>query len=412
MPSALERDLAGLLPTRSTLPPQVVSLATSLLAQSKAAAPKLKAQEEIAREYACAHIACERLTSKLTLDVGPIGPPCAPRIYNKLFGYLDGILSAGRSQPLATPKSKAISTVASPAIKQSPRPDITPSKLQPPSSVNKTATPASLKRKRSQLQQEETDVTLPQHLAELGHHLCRTADVSAATPHVYAGLERVYRELDLEEKKDIPTATTNKRARKLTSKAESLLPKSTRVHVETEKLPLIVVAIAHQALRKMQVREEDTTPSEQDLEMMLSEALSFLRKQAVSSDLEAESLDNLLQQIGDLTKAIQQLSFWQEWLSNVPVLDGLLDDQDDHLEIEADELLLPSKSHAKKTPLRRKEKHYDTEDDDYTGAAGLLPGLGTMFQPAFDWLSEERCEEYARWERDIRQQLAAVDSKA
>ena len=44
----------------SSLPPELVSLAASLLAHSRSKAASLKAEEEIARSYACAHLACER----------------------------------------------------------------------------------------------------------------------------------------------------------------------------------------------------------------------------------------------------------------------------------------------------------------------------------------------------------------
>lgn len=61
-----------------------------------------------------------------------------------------------------------------------------------------------------------------------------------------------------------------------------------------------------------------------------------------------------------------------------------------------------------KTPLRRKEKHVDVDD---LGAAGLLPGLGTMFQPAVDWLSDDRRSDYARWKKTILREVAAVEAK-
>ena len=64
-----------------------------------------------------------------------------------------------------------------------------------------------------------------------------------------------------------------------------------------------------------------------------------------------------------------------------------------------------------KTPLRRKEKH-GTADVDEIGAAGLLPGLGTMFQPAVDWLSDERRADYARWKRSILREVAMVEGTA
>lgn len=42
------------------LPPSLVELAGSLLAQSRNRASILKADEEVARYYACANLACER----------------------------------------------------------------------------------------------------------------------------------------------------------------------------------------------------------------------------------------------------------------------------------------------------------------------------------------------------------------
>ncbi|KAK1077424.1 hypothetical protein LTR33_008096 [Friedmanniomyces endolithicus] len=65
-----------------------------------------------------------------------------------------------------------------------------------------------------------------------------------------------------------------------------------------------------------------------------------------------------------------------------------------------------------KTPLRRKEKHAKRDDgftgEEDMGAAGLLPGLGTMFQPAVDWLSEERRAEYKIWEKNVYREMAAI----
>lgn len=52
----------SLMPTYGAdLPPALVELAGSLLAQSRHKASTLRAEEEIARLYACAHLACDRL---------------------------------------------------------------------------------------------------------------------------------------------------------------------------------------------------------------------------------------------------------------------------------------------------------------------------------------------------------------
>ena len=62
MDRSIAQALTGLIPSfTGPLPPELVELAVSLLAQSRNKASSLKAEEEIARSYACANLACERL---------------------------------------------------------------------------------------------------------------------------------------------------------------------------------------------------------------------------------------------------------------------------------------------------------------------------------------------------------------
>ncbi|KAI8634459.1 hypothetical protein F5Y19DRAFT_211830 [Xylariaceae sp. FL1651] len=111
MSRTLEPTLYSLLPTYSTaLPQPLLELASSLLTQSRHSAGALKVEEEVARSYACAHIACERL--KISLDLPPIQvrPPIPPRLYKRLYAHLDNVLtSASVSKPnrVRTPNSKA-----------------------------------------------------------------------------------------------------------------------------------------------------------------------------------------------------------------------------------------------------------------------------------------------------------------
>ncbi|XXH05240.1 hypothetical protein Hte_011665 [Hypoxylon texense] len=110
MSRTLEPTLLSLLPTYSKdLPLPLLELASSLLTQSRHSAGALKTEEEVARAYACAHIACERL--KITLDLPPIQPrpPVPPRIYKRLYAHLNNVLPAstpGRSGRVRTPSSK------------------------------------------------------------------------------------------------------------------------------------------------------------------------------------------------------------------------------------------------------------------------------------------------------------------
>ncbi|KAI2602332.1 hypothetical protein GGR54DRAFT_527484 [Hypoxylon sp. NC1633] len=110
MSRTLDPTLLSLLPTYSKdLPQPLLELASSLLTQSRHSAGTLKGEEEVARAYACAHIACERL--KITLDLPPIQarPPVPPRIYKRLYAHLDNVLPAstiGKSGRVRTPSSK------------------------------------------------------------------------------------------------------------------------------------------------------------------------------------------------------------------------------------------------------------------------------------------------------------------
>ena len=68
MDKTIIQALSGLIPSlNGPLPPDLVDLALSLLAQSRNKASSLKAEEEIARSYACAHIACERYEDRYNL---------------------------------------------------------------------------------------------------------------------------------------------------------------------------------------------------------------------------------------------------------------------------------------------------------------------------------------------------------
>lgn len=61
MEKSITQALNGLVPTlNGPLESELAKLASSLLVQSRSKASTLKADEEIARSYACAHIACER----------------------------------------------------------------------------------------------------------------------------------------------------------------------------------------------------------------------------------------------------------------------------------------------------------------------------------------------------------------
>lgn len=67
----VEQALATLLPTHAQdMPPELRSLALSFVAQSRSSSSSLKPDEEIARPFACAELACKR--SVLTIRIALI----------------------------------------------------------------------------------------------------------------------------------------------------------------------------------------------------------------------------------------------------------------------------------------------------------------------------------------------------
>jgi len=80
MDRSVSQALSTLLPALTgPLPPELIELAVSLLAQSRSKASTLKAEEEIARAYACANIACERYATCKT-----VGPPHSSKLRSSI----------------------------------------------------------------------------------------------------------------------------------------------------------------------------------------------------------------------------------------------------------------------------------------------------------------------------------------
>ncbi|KAH9827845.1 Origin recognition complex subunit 6 (ORC6) [Teratosphaeria destructans] len=274
MPSPAELCLSSLLPTLSPLPPDLLQLSHSLLAQSRARASSLKPDEEIARTYACCHIACERLGKRLALELARPSPPCPPKVYQRLKTYLGSVLrtpgtpSGGRAGRAEDERGRSGSAAGTPVIGRSDT-----------RVVSTVATPTG----RSQG--------------------AKTTD---------------------RNQQATPTTQDQDRGSTLRSK-----------------------------------RKADEDPAEAQLRLEAAQA------------------------------------------------GGAAPDA-------AGEGVRPATGPSK-TPLRRQEKHarrrYGSAKpgEDEVGPSGLQVGLGTMFQNAVDWLSEERREEYARWEEEILRECAEME---
>ncbi|KAF1837244.1 hypothetical protein BDW02DRAFT_566297 [Decorospora gaudefroyi] len=173
----IEQALTGLLPTlNGPLPPDLVELGLSLLTRSRSVATSMKPDEEIARPYACAQLACERSKKRLDLPTIASRPPCPPRIYKKLYNYLSSALPEART------------TTRDPRIPRKPAASSAPASTRhTPLSARKTTTPRSTKRGN-----EKMGEAVPEWVMGPIRSLAKAFECPNTIPHTYTGVESVY----------------------------------------------------------------------------------------------------------------------------------------------------------------------------------------------------------------------------
>ncbi|KAL8868188.1 MAG: hypothetical protein Q9174_005151 [Haloplaca sp. 1 TL-2023] len=180
MDKAIVQALNSLVPELSgPLPQELLDLAASLLAQSRHKASSLKENEEIARTYACADIACGRLKQSLGLPKIQPRPPCPPKVYQNLYRYLDSALNAGARR---TPRKSARPPDHTTPTKASPIGSRKPTRPLP-----RTPTSTRNKRKREETIAEE----VPLWAMPTIRHLCKQLGSPTAAPHIFSGVSSV-----------------------------------------------------------------------------------------------------------------------------------------------------------------------------------------------------------------------------
>jgi origin recognition complex subunit 6 len=391
--ATIHQNLNLIIPTASTLPPTLINLATELLAQSRAKAPTLKPDEEIARPFACCHIACERLKNRLALEIGKVGPPCGPRIYKKLYAFLDSTLAVEPS----TPRTKRVQDVVGDAGTATPGSGRGGGRATPGSTTK--ATPVSLKRSRAAAQAVSN---LPRFTMPLIRHVCEAQGAPRAATHVYAGVESVYRSLQTAQELEASAPGTPSKKRKSNNghAADEVVLAVLPVPTD-DQVPALIAVVCLMTASSMRGKRAFAVDNPQKRTAQSAVESYFAKhKTAAAVPIDPASFKR------DIDTYMQAAKSWSdmEWYMNIPAA-GELDEDDGPA--------TPRKQPAK-TPLRRKEKHSQRKigDEDVYGPAGLLPGLGTMFQPAVDWLSEESREDFAAWKQDVLSSVEAIEQEA
>ncbi|KAI9732125.1 MAG: hypothetical protein M1834_004221 [Cirrosporium novae-zelandiae] len=352
----IEECLRSLLPAQSSnIPPELLDLAQSLLAQSRSRVSTLKSDEEIARPHVCAHLACERLKRSLNLSKIVSKPPCKPRIYNQLYKYLDSTLAV-------KPRSARLSAPSTP-VKQTP-------KRGPLQAASKTFTPSGRK-KADRKHTEAPDWVMPMVRRVCGKH-------GEAFPHIWVGISEILGNTDYQD-------LENKESR-------------------NSKIRALMVALYVVVERRLSGKDKDQAENRN------YEKLKYRLLKAMDGEDSAETkaqLDDLYQCesefVDDWMKQLVAMDLNQmEWFGNVPQGIHSTDDiaKDGSGENRYDqEATIPSRKKAKFGQANLAE-------------GILLPGLGTMMQDRVDYLSDDRRADYLEWKSEVVARIDEIEKTA
>ena len=387
MNRSLEQSLTSLLPRLTTdLPPDLLSLASSLLAQSRNKASALKPDEEIGRAYACAHIACERLKSILNLPPIEPRPPVHPRVYNKLYTYLSSALAAVR--PQRTPKKVQRLEDAEPpssdgmmSTRRKANPATTseagrqlPSRPTPTKERALAAFRAPNRSRKSELAHGGRGREIAAWIRPVIRGLCARLEARGATAHVLAGVSSVL---------TLPTPKPEKGEGK-----------------EKEKVPALVAAVyilVHTRLIGREISGKEYVA----LRRGILAGLKALRvDEEVTKKVEGEEAGEAgwkgwAEVMGkDVDGWLMQLSSrgWVEldWFENIESGAG----------VEGPE--------TRDEPMDDVEDNGDVDEED-DGEDESIMGLGTMMQDRVDYLSARKREEYRIWKEGILERLEEIE---
>jgi len=431
--TSLTHHLHTLLPTYSSgaFPEPLTDLATSLYAQSRSKGSALKPEEEIGRAYACAQLAAERCVGRIVvaqlekawLDITEAStersiqddkqhnqlthmryisrlkqrlnlpkiesrPPCPPRVYKKLYQYLDHALCA-KEQPPTTPKKPVnvpITPTKSGTVRHA-RGLATPGTVRTPTrttllrQLQQSGTP-SRKRKFDEYTAVEGGKQadgVPGWVAPTIRHLCMTFEVPEAVAHTFVAVATLLQADSYIS--NSPLAAARSQGRNSTD--------ITRVHnTEEGKIAGLVIAVLCVVIERI----TGETLNEEGKQLAVRELVA-LRKPGVTARKLGEVIGHIESYLHEESKGWMDM----EWWKNISVSEDV--EMEDSLggENEDQEMRTDTTSGSRS---RTAYKPFE---------GGLQGGLGTMMQDRIDWLSEERRQEYVEWKAGMMEKIEQIE---
>ncbi|PHH77126.1 hypothetical protein CDD82_3656 [Ophiocordyceps australis] len=356
----IELALLSLMPSwGSDLPSALVDLAESLMAQSQHRASTLKADEEIARHYACANIACDRL--KVALDLPPIQarPPVPPRIYRRLYMHLDNVLPR---QSAAQRSSRRRVSMENGAGSSSAGSGPLPSRLTP----TKDASLAPFRPNKEPKAAARRHALHP-WIPPVLRFLCAETDSRRFMPTMLAGVECI-----------------------VTPGGRMTQDAWTKTHVSQ-----VVAAVYFYVM--MRVRALSTK------EWLDRSGYVPLRKTILGLMKQARTQVQI--------KQVDEAQAWRDWQAIKPT------DFDEAVAHVKDQDWLLSDWYEAIAHVAQDGGHGEAEAAEARQEAALIPErrADTMLQEKYDYISEARRREYRQWRESMLSQIGqgmTVDSPA
>lgn len=364
--ASVEQALSGLVPAlNGPLPPELLELALSFLARSRSVASSLKPDEEIARPYACAQLACERLKKRLNLPTITSRPPCAPRIYKKLYAYLTSALlppsTTTPNQPQTPRKNRDAATNST---------QNTPSR-----------TPASGRRTpKSTRGGAHTFEEAPEWVMPAIRSLVKAFEYPAAAPHIYTGVETIL-PLLARTTAAAGVETPSKRSRGSDSRRNEI--------TDTQILGLIAVVFLY-----VFARMKDVDVSEKHYAVWSERAVRMLCETAVGETTSSEEMLLVMEALMPMVHEEGWLDM--EWFSNIlPEGSGEA--------VQGVETTEGDQPGASAVAVKGMGKGMGGGGSEYIG-------LATMMQDATDYLGERQRDNYQQWKSRILERAREIES--
>jgi len=390
-----------------------------------------------------------RLKTRLNLQKAQPRPPCGPRIYKKLYSYLDKALPAetvsNRNTPTATPTklNRTRDVYATPTKRSVVDNPVTTPVTRPQTGGLQFPQLGTPKAAADNL----NDEGIPNWIGPTIRHVCKKLDVGTCVPHVYVGVASV-----LKVTASATNATPSKAAARTPRTGRSVLDAATAGRAAAEydiavKIPALIIAVMIAVTKRMYNRDDkvDVRSVAHELTALGKVASKRLREIV----MECERLDE------DEKEKWVEMDWWasvpegaeEEEAEDVDMMDvddEAKDELDHSQEVDArpaptDKPTTTSQrppptthttapsglqaleqqplSHEPTTittaattaqapqrpPRKARPKSAVTLTSSHTGPTGL--GF-------IDWLSDARRAEYKAWEAQILKQVAALERAA